>query len=177
MFIQICQCPRHRQSKVRPKRVHKDRPPHIHRTKDIGAYIFIPAKHDTFHHRHHQQLQRCHLAQHSKYANNYDYHKAVWLLNRESLVENGFLLVKEDEGLFSPIGTLFVERHDSCAMAIERLAQRESEIQVAVVRESSPWSAVAAEAGLRCVSPGAGQRPSLMDFADGVDTLDFLLGL
>ena len=24
---------------------------------------------------------------------------------------------------------------------------------------------------------GAGQRPSLMDFADGVDTLDFLLGL
>ena len=124
-----------------------------------------------------QWLEWVHLAQHSKYANNYDYHKAVWLLNRESLVENGFLLVKEDEGLFSPIGTLFVERHDSCAMAIERLAQRESEIQVAVVREGSPWSAVAAEAGLRCVSLGAGQRPSLMDFADGVDTLDFLLGL
>ena len=34
-----------------------------------------------------------HLAQHGKYANNYDYHKAVWLLNREDLIENGFVPV------------------------------------------------------------------------------------
>ena len=54
-----------------------------------------------------------HLAQHGKYANNYDYHKAVWLLNREELLENGFVLVKEErEGLVSPIGTLYVERYD-----------------------------------------------------------------
>ena len=54
-----------------------------------------------------------HLAQHGKYANNYDYHKAVWLLNREDLIENGFVLVKEErDGLVSPIGTLYVERYD-----------------------------------------------------------------
>ena len=52
-----------------------------------------------------------HLGQHGKYANNYDYHKAVWLLNKEDMIENGFLLVKEDTGLVSPIGTLFVERY------------------------------------------------------------------
>ena len=53
------------------------------------------------------------MAQNNKYANNYDYHKAVWLLNREELIENGFLLVKEDSGWVSPVGTLYYGWYDA----------------------------------------------------------------
>ena len=117
------------------------------------------------------------VAQHAKYANNYDYHKAVWLLNKESLIENGFVLVKEDEGLFSPIGTLFVERYSDAQAVVGRLAENQAEIQVVVLRQESPWCEAMTNAGLRQVAMGEGQCPSLLDHADGVDTLEFLLSL
>ena len=72
-----------------------------------------------------------HLGQHSKYANNYDYHKAVWLLNKEDMIENGFLLIKQDDGLVSPIGTLFVERYSDEESVAQNLESRAGELQVA----------------------------------------------
>ena len=118
-----------------------------------------------------------HLGQHGKYANNYDYHKAVWLLNKEDMIENGFLLVKRDKGLVSPIGTLFVERYvDSEAVAHE-LESRTEELQVVSVREGSELRPTLEGRGLRVTKLGSNQCPSLGDYADGVDTMDFLLAL
>jgi len=52
------------------------------------------------------------IVNHNKYANNYDYHRAVWLMNQEPLLENGFLLLKESSELTSPVGSLFYEFYD-----------------------------------------------------------------
>ena len=41
-----------------------------------------------------------------KYGNNYDYNKAVHLLNQEPLLDNNFVLLKESKELFSPLGML-----------------------------------------------------------------------
>ena len=115
------------------------------------------------------------LAQHGKYANNYDYHKAVWLLNREDLIENGFVLVKEErDGLVSPIGTLYVERYDNLDEVRAQLDARSDEIQVVTVRtDGEAWDALAPSESLRVMPCGANQHPKLDDYADGVDTVHF----
>ena len=118
-----------------------------------------------------------HLGQHGKYANNYDYHKAVWLLNKEEMVENGFLLVKADEGLVSPIGTLFIERYEEAAAVQAQLADRKDDIQVVTLRADSASRAALEAEGMRVASFGENQCPTLRDYADGVDTMSFLLTL
>ena len=118
-----------------------------------------------------------HLGQHSKYANNYDYHKAVWLLNKEDMIENGFLLIKQDDGLVSPIGTLFVERYSDEESVAQNLESRAGELQVATVRPGSDLQSKLEQRGLRVTTLGSNQCPSLGDYADGVDTMDFLLTL
>lgn len=103
------------------------------------------------------------MAQHNKYANNYDYHKALWLLNQEELLENGFLLVKEDKALVSPVGSLFYERYSNLDEVDRLIAERTDELQCVVSHRHIPF--------------GAAQHPQLNDYADGVDTMDFLLAL
>ena len=49
----------------------------------------------------------------NKYANNYDYHKALFLMNKEEFLDNGFLLLKESEDDFSPVGVLNYEYYSS----------------------------------------------------------------
>ena len=49
----------------------------------------------------------------AKYANNYDYNKAVYLMSEFKMLENGFLMIKEDASYASPIATLFYEHYDS----------------------------------------------------------------
>ena len=124
-----------------------------------------------------QWLDWGHLAQHGKYANNYDYHKAVWLLNQEQMVENGFVLVKEDHGLNSPIGTLFIERIQSDAQLQKALLSQVDQIQVVSMRRDHALVSSLSSAGLRTCTLGQTQFPSLGEDADGVDTLNFLLGL
>ena len=97
---------------------------------------------------------------HNKYANNYDYNKAVYLLNLENLLDNGFLLVKEDEKLNSPLGMLHVKRYESLNEFRVFVKEHEARIQVIVGKNHLPF--------------GQSQTPSLTDYADGVDTLDFL---
>jgi len=124
-----------------------------------------------------QWLDWGHLAQHAKYANNYDYHKAVWLLNKEELIENGFLLVKQDDALVSPIGTLFVERFKHVEDVANALSDRADEIQVVSVQRDSDFVGHFEGRGLRTAALGSNQFPGLGDYADGVDTMTFLLGL
>lgn len=105
------------------------------------------------------------VAQHNQYANNYDYNKAVYLMNSVDLIENGFLLLKEDEGIHSPLGVLFYERYADLNEVQEKLKAHQEEIQVVVSDlEHEEFEGL-----------GKAQQPELWDYADGVDTLDFLL--
>ncbi|MFM7770290.1 MAG: acyl-CoA reductase, partial [Bacteroidota bacterium] len=69
------------------------------------------------------------IKNHNKYANNYDYNKAVWLLNKEDLLENGFILFKQDNGLTSPVASMFYQRYSDLKELKEHLAERSNEIQ------------------------------------------------
>jgi len=101
----------------------------------------------------------------AKYANNYDYNKAVYLMSEFKMLENGFLMIKEDESYASPIATLFYEHYDSLESLSEKLNQDSSKIQCIVSNQLSDEH----------LPFGSTQTPKLEDYADGVDTVDFLL--
>lgn len=101
----------------------------------------------------------------NKYANNYDYNKAVYLMSEFEMLENGFLMIKEDESYGSPIATLFYEYYDSVEKLKTKLKKDEDKIQCVVadgILENN-------------VAFGQTQLPMLWDYADNVDTITFLL--
>lgn len=114
-----------------------------------------------------------HVAQNNKYANNYDYHKAVWLLNREELIENGFLLVKEDSGWVSPVGTLYYGWYDALDDVREELEAAADNLQCIATEIPEALKVTS----VPTVPLGQSQKPNPWDYADGVDTLNFLLAL
>ena len=101
----------------------------------------------------------------AKYANNYDYNKAVYLMSEFKLLDNGFLMLKEDARYASPIATLFYECYDNLDHLKQRLESDRHKIQCVVTNSGF-------ENG---VSFGQTQCPTLSDYADGIDTVDFLL--
>lgn len=104
------------------------------------------------------------LIHNEKYANNYDYNKAVYLMSLFKLQENGFLLLKEDSGYGSPIASLFYEYY-SDENALKKKLQTDAEKIQCVVGNGF----------LETEIPfGKTQEPQLWDYADGVDTLAFL---
>ena len=109
-----------------------------------------------------------HLFVHHKYANNYDYNRTVYLLNREHHLDNGFVLLKENEGIASPIGVIYYQFYISLAQVNEYLRINRDKIQCIV----SSGNAIA-----NAVKPGQAQFPKLWDYADGADTVQFLINL
>ncbi|TRX48273.1 acyl-CoA reductase [Fulvivirga sp. M361] len=108
------------------------------------------------------------IIHHHKYHNNYDYNKAIYLVNKEHHLDNGFLLIKEDPQLVSPISVLFYETYtdlDNLKITIER---QQHKIQC-IVSENGHWS--------NSLTFGTAQCPTLNDYADGIDTMEFLTGL
>ncbi|MDZ4822312.1 MAG: acyl-CoA reductase [Flavobacteriales bacterium] len=103
------------------------------------------------------------IVHHNKYANNYDYNKAIWLLNRQKLLDNGFLLLKEETALTSPTATLYWQSYKDERELRNHLATKEIEIQCKVGRLDMAF--------------GSTQCPMLWDYADGVDTMMFLSSL
>ena len=100
---------------------------------------------------------------HHKYANNYDYNKAVYLMNKDELLDNGFILLKEDERLFSPLAMLFYQRYQETSEVEAYLETHQDSIQCVV--------------GSGKLDFGTAQQPGLKDYADGIDTMKFLQGL
>lgn len=103
------------------------------------------------------------IIHYKKYQNNYDYNKAVYLMSEFKLIENGFLMLKEDASYSSPIATVFYEFYDDLDHIKQRLHHDSEMIQCVVsnvIENAVPF--------------GKTQEPSLSDYADGVDTLAFL---
>lgn len=100
------------------------------------------------------------IINHHKYANNYDYHKAMYLLANHSFLDNGFLLVKEDSSWHSPVSVLHYEPYESYDEILKNIDENDSHIQCVVSSHHLPF--------------GQTQFPKFYEFADGVDTLSFL---
>jgi hypothetical protein len=100
-----------------------------------------------------------------KYANNYDYNKAVFLMSNFKLLDNGFLTIKEDSSYASPISSVFYEFYDAIEDLQVRLQTEHEQIQCIVSNDLVENS----------IAFGQTQKPYLWDYADNVDTISFLL--
>jgi hypothetical protein len=96
-----------------------------------------------------------------KYANNYDFNKAIYLVNKEIFHDTGYLLFKQDIRLSSPVSVLHYEYYDSQTVVKQQIEELKESIQCVVGRHYIPF--------------GAAQSPRLWEYADGIDTIDFLL--
>ncbi|MDY3537041.1 acyl-CoA reductase [Riemerella anatipestifer] len=105
------------------------------------------------------------IINHNKYANNYDYNRAVYLLNQENFWDNNFVMLKEDTQLFSPLSVINFSRYDNIAEVEAFLNENHENIQCIV----SHLRLNRGEVGF-----GEAQTPSLNTYADDIDTMAFL---
>lgn len=100
-----------------------------------------------------------------KYANNYEYNRAIYLLDSVKFLDNNFLMIKEDTAYSSPVSVLFYENYSNMEEVRGKLKQHAGEIQCIVAKK---------ELKLNSVDFGNTQCPTLFDYADNVNTLEFL---
>jgi hypothetical protein len=124
------------------------------------SQIYLPAGYDilkmTFHWSGYSGI-----ISHAKYGNNYDYNKAIFLVNKEKFIDTGYLLLKESKAISSPVAVLYFDFYNSLSDVIQEVEERKKKIQCIAGRKNIPF--------------GMTQLPHLWDYADGIDTLDFLL--
>ena len=126
------------------------------------AKIFVPKNYD-FDKLFKEIYQFNDIINYKKYENNYDYNKAVYLMSQFKIIENGFLMLKEDTGYSSPIASLFYEYYENLEELKQKLQIDKDLIQCIV--------------GNKGIKFGETQKPQLWDYADDVDTLEFLQNL
>jgi Acyl-CoA reductase (LuxC) len=107
------------------------------------------------------------VIKYEKYANNYDYNKAVFLMSNFALLDNEFLTIKEDSSYASPIASVFYEFYEDINDLKSKLNSDKEQIQCIVSNNLIENS----------IDFGQTQKPNLWDYADNVDTLEFLINL
>ena len=98
----------------------------------------------------------------NKYTNNYDYQLSIMLLNKVYYMTNGSTLLMENPAAFSAIGVVNYEFYDD-EMKLDELIKNQEDIQCVTGRGS--------------IAFGEAQSPGLFSYADGIDTMQFLLSL
>ncbi len=102
------------------------------------------------------------FSNHTKYRNNYDYNLALLIMNNVFYMTNESILLVKNEQFFSPISQLNYSFYKD-ENAVEQMLKKDESIQCTVGKNNIPF--------------GASQQPSLTSYADGVDTMQFLLTL
>jgi hypothetical protein len=105
------------------------------------------------------------VIQYEKYANNYDYNKAVFLMSNFIILDNEFMIIKEDSNYSSPISSVFYEFYDNLEDIKTRLHIDKEHIQCIASNDLI----------VNSVAFGQTQQPKLWNYSDNVDTLEFLL--
>ena len=113
------------------------------------------------------------VTQHNRYMNNYTYQRAVMLMNKEKFLENGFVILRENTSLQSPVAVLHYEFYKDLKDVFEKLTFEEKEIQCTVCSDEIQKQFPSEKLSL--VTFGEAQKPMLWDYADRVDTMVFLL--
>jgi len=141
--------------------------------KDIFTYfglgcrnvskVFVPKDYD-FEKLFRAMYEYRDIIHNQKYINNYDYNKAVFLMSNFLVLDNGFLILKEDTSYSSPISAVFYEYYSDLENIKKRLSQDNDLIQCVVSKDLIENS----------VAFGQTQLPKLWDYADNVDTVAFL---
>lgn len=106
------------------------------------------------------------LFENHKYRNNYDYNKALFLVNRVEHLDNGYVLFKRDSKLASPIAVVYYDYYANLETLKQELETKQTEIQC--IATSSNLE------GFNCIDFGTAQLPNIWDYPDKTDTLKFL---
>jgi len=109
-----------------------------------------------------------HLQHHNAFANNYDYQRSLLLMNQQAFLENGFIVALEREAIHSPVGVIHLHRYDDPSQVAWHIAAHAPSLQV--VSSRRPHFE-------RSCRLGQTQNPGLLDYADGVDVMGFLVGM
>lgn len=140
------------------------------------------------------------IINHAKYGNNYDYQKAIFLLNKVNFHDTGFFMIKEDRSFSSPVAVLHYEQYGNREELLSELREASDRLQcIAGSKELihysgikkqndhggsvplSPYSLIPPDSYRDPYSPliefGKTQKPDLWEYADGADTVGFLLKL
>lgn len=121
--------------------------------------IFVPESYD-LNHIFEAIVGYGEIINHHKYANNYDYNRTVYLMNKVPFLDNNFCLLREEDDLFSPLSVFYTSRYRNKSEVTAFLDKNASSVQTVV--------------GHGYTSFGAAQRPAIDDFADGIDTMKWL---
>lgn len=111
----------------------------------------------------HLDTHFAHIQHHHKYRNNYDYHRSIYLLNQQFHYASDTLLLLPFEQVASPMAALHYHTYQHPADLQQHLSTHQAHIQCVVGQAYTPF--------------GTAQKPSLSDYADGIDTLQWLLDL
>ncbi|MBI9066135.1 MAG: acyl-CoA reductase [Salinivirgaceae bacterium] len=131
------------------------------------SFLMVPEAYDFFNFL--KALEKySEVVNHSKYGNNYDYQRAILLMNNIHLYDNGSIILKQDTSTTSPIGVIHYMQYADPKQVSEFVMQHNESIQCVVSK--TKW-----EFPTYCF--GAAQKPELWDYADNIDTLQFLIDL
>ena len=98
----------------------------------------------------------------TKYRNNYDYNLALLMMNSKFYMTNESIILSENENIFSPVSVLHYSFYDNAENIFDELSSNQN-VQCIVGKGHTPF--------------GKSQQPGLFDYADHVDTMQFLLSL
>ena len=94
-----------------------------------------------------------------KYRNNYDYQLALLILNNKFYMTNDSIILTENENVFAPVSQVNYSFYND-VKTLEKSLSNNEDIQCIVGKNFIPF--------------GKSQSPSLTDYADGIDTMQFL---
>lgn len=105
------------------------------------------------------------VVNHNKYANNYTYHKAILLMNLTPHIDTGYLLMREDAKIYAPVSILNYTYYDNESHLQNMLDDEKNNIQCICGTDT------------KYIPFGKSQFPELTDYADGVNTFEFLANI
>lgn len=97
-----------------------------------------------------------------KYKHNYDYHLAILIMSNRFYMNNDSIILTENIAAYSPVSQVHYEKYADLNQVLSAL-DGNNEIQCIVGHGQIPF--------------GSAQVPGLFDYADGIDTMQFLTAL
>ncbi|MEI6765761.1 MAG: acyl-CoA reductase [Bacteroidota bacterium] len=131
------------------------------------SFLMLPTGYDisTFYEA---MLPFARVRDHNKYMNNYTYNMSLYLMDSKPFLDNGFLLLRRNESPASPVSVLHYIEYEK-PEEIVAILELQKELLQCVVGKNIKFPDL--------VSFGNAQKPTLSDYADGVDTMAFLMNL
>ncbi len=106
------------------------------------------------------------MQQNNRYANNFDYHRSIFLMDRIEFFENGFLILRQSPQMQVPIGCLHFEYYNTIDELTEKLTSQNNNIQQVICKSGL---------GIEASNYGTAHNYMLWNYDDEKDVMSFLL--